>query len=206
MTRFLLAGGVLATMMGAALIPPVLVARLESGNLSTVGIGVVSLGCGLIACGVSAVLVGFRQRRAMPGGVRAAVAATVLFLAFFALEFSDGLVRQEGRIFYWTTMLFPPVLLLFCGLLAARRWAWWTFRGAAALGTLWFLGFVAMIPFANLQAEGVPVPWSGRVYMICVSLAFATMLASAYWSLGRPETRNYFGLMRTNGAPPNVEL
>jgi len=198
-TRFLLAGGLLVAMMGAALIPPVVVARLESGSLTTVGIGVVSLGCGLIACGVSAVLVGFRQRRAMPSGVRAAVAATVLFLSFFALEFSDGLVRQEGRIFYWTTVLFPPVLLLFGGLLAARRWAWWTFRGAAALGTLWFLGFVVMIPFAHLQAEGVPAPWSARVYMICVSLAFASILAGAYWSLGRPETRTYFGLERTDG-------
>lgn len=188
--------------MGAALIPPVLVARLESGGMTTLGIGVVSVGCGLIACGMTAVLVGFRQRLAsgMPSGVRAAVAANVLFLAFFALELSDGLVRQDGRIFYWTAVLFLPALLLFCGLFAAQRWAWWTFRGAAALGTLWFLGFVAVIPFANLQAEGVPVPWYGRVYMACVSLVFAGILAGAFWSLGRPETRNYFGLIRTEGS------
>lgn len=196
MTRFLLAGGLLAVMMGAALFLPVLVDRLESGGFTTVGIGMVLVGCGLLACGVSAVLVGLRQRPAspMPSGVRAAVAVAVLFLTFFALEFSDGLVRQEGRIFYWTTVLFPPVLLVFWGLLAARRWAWWTFRGATALGSLWFLGFIAIIPFANFQADGVPVPWYGRVYMICVSFAFASVLARAYWSLGRPESRNYFRL------------
>lgn len=202
MARILLAGGLLVALMGAALIPPVLVDRMESGGLTTLGIGVVSVGCGLIACGVTAVLVGFRQRLAsgMPSGVRAAAAANVLFLAFFALELSDRLVRQDGRIFYWTTFLLLPALLLFCGLIAARPWAWWTFRGAAALGTLWFLGFLAVIPFAPLQADGVPIPWYGRVYVACVSLAFAGILASAFWSLGRPDTRNYFGFIRTEGS------
>ena len=71
-----------------------------------------------------------------------------------------------------------------------------TSRGAAALGVLWFVGFLAVIPFAHLQAEGVPVPWHGRVYMACVTLAFAGILAGAFWSLGRPETRHYFGLVR----------
>lgn len=199
MTRFLVAGGSLAALMGTALILPVVVARIESGVLSRLGIGVISVGCSLVACGMTAVLASFRQRHGsgMPSGVRAAVAANVLFLAFFALEFSDRLVRQDGRIVYWTTFLFPPALLLFCGLLTARPWAWWTFRGAAALGTLWFLGFVAVIPFASLQGHGgVPVPWQGRVYMACVSLVFAGVLAGAFWSLGRPETRNYFRLTR----------
>jgi hypothetical protein len=127
--------------------------------------------------------------------VRAAVAANVFFLAFFALELSDRLVRQNGRIFYWTTFLFPPALLLFCGLLAARRWAWWIARGAFAFVALWFLGFVAVIPFANLSTEAGPVPWYGRLYMMGVSLAFAGILAGAFWALGRPETRTYFGLV-----------
>ena len=94
-------------------------------------------------------------------------------------------------------VLFLPALVLFCGLLTARRWAWWTFRGVAALGVLWFLGFVALIPFANLQTDGVPVPWYGRLYMACVSLAFAGVMTCAFWLLGRTETRNYFGLIRT---------
>ena len=128
MARYLLAGGLLAALMGAALIPPVLVARTESGGQTTLGIGIISVGCGLIACGVTAVLIGFRQRVAsgMPSGVRAAVAANVLFLAFFALELSDRLIQRDGKLFYWSTFLLPPALALFCGLLAAQPWAWWT--------------------------------------------------------------------------------
>jgi hypothetical protein len=105
-------------------------------------------------------------------------------------------VRQDGRIVYWSTFLFLPALLLFYGLLTARPLAWWAFRGVAALGVVWFLGFVAAIPFVSLQREGVPVPWQGRAYMACVSAVFAGILAGAYWSLGRAETRDYFHLNR----------
>ena len=198
MARFLLAGGSLVALMGGALLPPVLVARLESGGLTTLGIGIISVGCCMVAGGMTAVLVGFLQRHgsAMPSGVRTALTANILVLAFFAMELSDRLVRREGRIIYWSTFLLLPALLLFCGLLTARRWAWWTSRGAAALAVLWFLVFAVVIPFADLQTEGVPVPWYGRVYMICVSLVFAGIMAGAFWSLNRPETRNYFGLSR----------
>jgi hypothetical protein len=194
--------------MGVGLVLPVVVARLESGAFTAVGVGVGSVGCGLIASGIAAFLAGGLGRggSAMPSGVRAAVAANVLFLGFFALEFSDGLVRQGGRIVYWNTFLFPPALLLYYGLLSARRWAWWTGRGLTALSSLWFLGFVAVIPFAELKGEGGPVPWYGRVYMACVSLAFAGILAGAYWSLGRPEARSYFGLVwpgRITAAEPD---
>jgi hypothetical protein len=192
--RHRLAGGALIAMLGVALVPPVLVARAEHGGFTPLGAAIIAMGGVLIACGASVVLAGWRQRRGpdMPTGVRAAVAVTVLFLAFFSLEFSDGLVRQDGRVFYWTTVLFAPVLLLLWGLLAARRWAWWIFRGATALGTLWFVAFTGMIPFANLHSGGVPVPWQGRVYMLCVSVAFAGTLAGAFWSLGRREARDYF--------------
>ena len=183
-------------LMGGALLPPVLVARLESDSLATLGIGIISVGCCMVTCGITAVLFGFLQRRGstMPSGVRTAVTANIFILAFFALELSDRLVRREGRIVYWSTFLLLPALLLFCGLLTARRWAWWTSRSTAALGVLWFLGFAVVIPFANLQTEGVPVPWYGRGYMICVSLVFASIMAGAFWSLNRPETRNYFGI------------
>ena len=201
MTQFHLAGGTSAALMGAALIVPVAVHPLEGGGLTKVGIGVASAGCTLIVGGLTAVVVGLRKRRAssMPSGVRTAVAGNILFLTFLALELSDRLVRQDGKIFYWTTPLLLPTLLLFWGLLAARRWAWWTFRGAAALGVLWFLGFTALIPFVHLQADGVPTPWYGRVYMICVSLAFAAVFASAFWSLGRTDTRTYFDLTGREG-------
>jgi len=184
--------------MGAALIMPVVFARTESGAWSRVGIGVLSVGCILIACGVVAFVAGLRQRQSsgLPSGVRTAVAANILFLAFFALESSDRLVRQNGNFVYWSTYLFLPALLLFYGLLTARPWAWWIFRGVAALGTLWFLGFVVMSPFAKLQSHGVPVPWYGRIYVATVSLVLAGTLAAAFWSLGLPETRSYFRLTR----------
>jgi hypothetical protein len=200
-TRFLLAGGSLSALMGTALIFPVVLARSESGAVSPVGIVVIAVACILIACGLTAVVVGIRQGHGsgLPGSVRTAVAANIIFLGFFALESSDRVVRQGGNIVYWSTYLFLPALLLFYGLLTARPWAWWLFRGVAALGTLWFLAFVAMSPFAHLQSHGVPVPWYGRIYVAGVSLVFAGTLAGAFWSLGRPETRSYFRLTRFNG-------
>lgn len=116
--------------MGAALLLPVLVAYWEGRDLTRSPIGIISAGCLLMICGTAAVCVGWRHRRGsiMPSGVRATVTANVVLLVFFALELSDRVVRQEGRIFYWSTLLFLPAGLLFCGLLAARRWAWWTSR------------------------------------------------------------------------------
>jgi hypothetical protein len=197
-TRFLLAGGWLAALIGAGLAFPVVVARLETGVFTGPGIGVGSAACVSIACGVAALAAGWRRRRgpSLPGGVRAAAAADVLFLAFCALEVSDGLVRQGGRVVYWTTFLFPPALVLLYGLLSARRWAWWVSRRLAAVAVVWFLGFLAVIPFADLRGEGGPTPWYGRVYAAGVTVAFAGVAAAAYWSLGRPEVRGYFGLVR----------
>ena len=205
MARLLLAGGSLLALTGAALIPPVLLARLERGEYTVTAIGTIAVSCFMISCGLMAVVAGVCRRHdsGMPGGVRAVVAANILFLAFFALELSDRLVRQDGRLFYWSSFLSLPALWLFCGLVTARRWAWWTSRGAAALGVMWFLGFVVVIPFAHMETEGVPVPWYGRIYMAGVSLVFAGVLAGAFWSLGRTETRTYFG--RSDAPGPSAD-
>jgi hypothetical protein len=202
MARWLLAGSLAAILMGGGLTVPLAAAGAESRPATGAGFILLLAGALLTACGVAALLVGLCRRRgpAMPGGVRAAVAADILFLAFCALELSDRLVRQEGRVFYWTTLLFLPALLLFYGLLSARGWAWWTTRGLAAASCLWFLAFVAVIPFAELRGEEGPVPWYGRVYMACVSLAFAGVVAGAYRSLGGPEARRYFGVVRPAGS------
>jgi hypothetical protein len=195
--RSLLAGGLAAALIGADLILPVAVDHQERGRWTGIGIGFIAGGGVLIGCGVTAAVLGFRRRAtAMPAGVRAAVAANALVLVFLALELSDRAVRQDGKLFYWTTFLFPPALLVFGGLVAGRPWSWWVARGAAALGVLWFLSFLAVVPFAALQADGVPVPWYGRIYVAGVTLAFAGVLAAAFRALGRPETRNYFGLVR----------
>jgi hypothetical protein len=63
---------------------------------------------------------------------------------------------------------------------------------AAALGVLWFLAFLVVIPIAPLQSNGVPAPWYGRLYAAGVTLAFAGVFAAAFRSLGREETRSYF--------------
>jgi hypothetical protein len=183
-------------LIGIALIVPVFAAWIERGGLTRIGIGFLTAGCGLIAGGVIALAVGFRQNTAsIPSGVRAAVAANGLVLTFLALELSDRSVRQDGKLFYWTTFLLLPALLLYFGLVRARPWSWWAARGIAALGVVWFLGFLVVVPFAPLQADGVPAPWYGRVYAAGVTVAFAAILAGAFRSLGHPESRSYFSLV-----------
>ena len=132
----------------------------------------------------------------MPAPVRVAVTGNILFLTFFALEISDGLIRQGGIIPLLSSGFFLPTLLLLYGLLWGRRWAWCTARGVAAIFTLWFLGFVAVIPFADLRGSQGPVRWWGRVYMVGVSLMLASILACVFRALGRPDTKGYFGLLR----------
>jgi hypothetical protein len=194
MTRSLVAGGSLAVLMGLGLIPPVVAARLETGSLTMVGVAIL-FAAALALVGGTASIAASRRRQGprMPSGVRAALMANGLVLGFLALELSDRIVRQNGNLIYWTTFLLVPALVTYVGLAAARGWAWWVVRAMAALGVLWFVGFTALIPFVQLQADGVPTPWYGRLYMICVSLAFAAIMAAAYWSLGRRETRSYFG-------------
>jgi hypothetical protein len=194
MRRFLPAGW-LVVLIGIALLLPVIVARIEKGRLTAVGIGFLTVGGGSIAGGVIAAAAGWRKSApVMPSGVRAAVAANGLVLAFLALELSDRSVRQDGKLFYWTTFLLLPALLLYFGLARGRPWSWWAARGVAALGVVWLLGFLIVVPIAPLQADGIPAPWYGRVYVAAVTLAFAGILATAFRSLGRSESRSYFGM------------
>lgn len=198
MARAFFAFGSLAILTAPALVFPVVVGWLEHGEVPGVGIGLGVVSCALLVLGVVAIWTGYRRRKGatMPSGVRAAITANILILSFFALELSDRLVRQEGKIVYWSTFLSLPALLLMCGLVAARPWAWWISRIATSLAALWFLVFIAVIPFASLHTDEGPTPWYGRVYMVCVSLAFAGVMYGAFWSLGRPATRSYFGTAR----------
>jgi hypothetical protein len=198
MARWLLAGGLTAVLVGAALMVPAAQARLEGQSRAALAAGVASLGSALIVGGLGAVVAGAGrwQGRTMPSPVRMAVTANILFLAFFALEVSDGLVRRGGTIHPVSTALFLPTLFLLGGLLSGRRWAWWIARAVAAVFAGWFLAFVAVIPFAHLRGDHGPVPWYGRVWMVCVSLVLAGILAAAFRSLGRPTARTYFGLLR----------
>ena len=202
MTRRFRPGGLVVVLIGIALVVPVLAAWVERGGVTAIGIGFLTAGCVLIAGGVMTLVMGLRRRSGgLPSGVRAAVAANGLMLAFLALELSDRSVRQDGKLFYWTTFLLLPAVLLYFGLVRARPWSWWAARGVAALGVVWFLGFLILVPFVRLEGTGGPAPWYGRVYAAGVTLAFAAILATAFRSLGRPETRSYFGLVRTAEEP-----
>lgn len=203
MTRLVLISGILGVAFGVAVIIPALAGNLNRGLFSGLVGVVVSLGIMLILGGGAAILIARRRPGgvAMPAPVRATVMATILFLAFCMLEFSDGLLRQGGRIFYWTSVLFLPALVLLYGLVSAHRWAWWVTRVAAALAVLWFVAFMVLIPFIDLRADGVSTPLRGRLYMEAVTLVFAGISFYVFRCLGRAEAKNYFANnIRTNVA------
>jgi hypothetical protein len=198
MSRILLAVGLTGVLTGAGMTVPVVAAWMERGRLTGIAVGFLAASACFIAGGLTAAVRGGRRGFIeTPSAVRAALAANSLLLAFLALELSDRSVRQEGRLFYWTTFLLPPAVFLFGGLVAARTWAWWVARGMAALGVLWFLGFLLIVPIAPLQADGVPAPWYGRVYVAAVTLAFIGIFAGAFRALGQSEARSYFRMART---------
>jgi hypothetical protein len=95
------------------------------------GMAALAVGLALIASGICVVAATVgrvrRARGSIPAAVRAVMAANVLFLAFCALELTDGWVYRGGRIFYWTTVLFGPavVVLYMVNTALAQRWAWW---------------------------------------------------------------------------------
>jgi hypothetical protein len=125
MARWLLAGGSSAVFMGVGLAIPVNVAHAEMRSPTEFALALFLAAGMLGAAGITAVVAGLWQGGgpSMPSGVRAAVLANLVLLAFCALELSDRLVRQEGRVLYWTTFLFPPALATFYGLVSARGWA-----------------------------------------------------------------------------------
>jgi hypothetical protein len=197
MTRLMMVSGALSASMGTALLIPVMVRGDVSETLSKTALLLVWLGVTLILSGFAAILYGscLPPSPPIPPPVRAAISGNILFLAFIALEFSDGLVRQGGRTLYWTSVLFLPALLLLYGMILPQRWAWWTARAMGMLFTLWFAGFVVLIPFADLRGSDGPVPWSGRLYMIGVSLVFAGISAYAFCALGSATARAHFGIL-----------
>ncbi|MBI3878541.1 MAG: hypothetical protein HY301_00550 [Verrucomicrobia bacterium] len=196
MRRLLLVLGILAASSGAAGMLPAITAWQERGTFEwQVGV-VFSLALLLLLGGAFAIWRGLRRPPVapIPAPVRAVIAGNLFFLAFCALETSDRFVRQGGRMTYWTTLLYLPALVLLVGLLRAQRWAWWVARGVTALATLWFVAFLAMVPFVHLTGNGGSVPWWGRIYVAGVTLVFAGISAYAFWSLGRDGAREYFGI------------
>ena len=196
MNRLVSVTGLLAVASGAAWLVPAIAAWLENGALGRQASIVASVGPVLILSGGVAIWCGFRELRiaSTPPPVRATIAGNGLFVSFCMLEFSDGLIRSGGRIFYWTSILFLPALMLFYGQVSAQRWAWWVARITTAIFTLWFVGFLFVMPFAHLRGNGGAIPWWGRIYVAGVTLVFASISAYVFWSLGRAEARTYFGI------------
>lgn len=197
MSRLLPVTGMLSVGMGIAWFLPATAEWLDRGAFERQGYAVVSVGLLLILSGGFAIACGFRTLRlgSIPAPVRAVIAANGLFLSFCALEFSDGLLRQGGRVFYWTSVLFLPALVVFCGQVLGKRWAWWVARAVAAFAITWFVGFMVLIPFVELRGSGgMAVPWYGRVYVAAVSLFFASVAAYAFRSLGHAEARTFYGV------------
>ena len=193
MPLFLGAVGTAAVAVGIGLVPPVLLRRLEHGETSAAGWAILLGAAGLTWGGL--VVLCRRMRRGevrMPSAVRSADAAGLFVLGFCALEFADGVVRQGGRLVYWTSALFLPALATHFGLVLACPWAWKVARLGAAVAAAWFLGFLFLIPFVDLRGEGRPVPTSGRIYMSAVTIGFAVVAATAFRALGHGQARAYF--------------
>lgn len=196
MSRLLPVSGLLLAALGAAWLVPAIVVWVDSSTLDRQGCAVVAVGLLLIMGGIVALWGRMNRLRfdLIPAPVRAAITANGLLLAFCALEQSDGLVRSGGRVFYWTTVLFLPALVLFYGQVLAQRWAWWVARGMTALATLWFAGFLLMIPFVQMRGKDEAIPWWGRIYAAGVTLIFASVSAFAFRSLGHAEARAFYGM------------
>lgn len=188
--------GLLAAISGAAWLIPAIAAKVERGELKVQEYAVASVGLLLIVGGAIALWLGFSELRkgAMPPPVRAALMGNGLLIAFCMLEFSDGLLRQGGRVFYWTSILFLPALALFYGQVLAQQWAWWAARLLTALFTLWFVVFLLMIPFVHLRGPDGVIPWWGRIYVAAVTLTFASVSGYAFSSLGCAEARTFYGM------------
>jgi len=194
--RLHLVSGILSAALGVGGMFPAATGWLNQGSLSPPGYASLAIGLALMVAGACIVWGALRGERSIslsvPAPVRAVMAANVLLLAFCALETSDGLVYRGGRLFYWTSFLFAPALAVLYGHALAQRWAWWVARALTVIAALWFLTFIAILPFADLRGADGPAPWYGRLYMVAVSLVFASIAAYAFHSLGHADARRYF--------------
>ncbi|HZV36300.1 MAG TPA: hypothetical protein VFB72_17115 [Verrucomicrobiae bacterium] len=202
-SRVAVMSSLLAVAWGAAWLVPAIAARMERGGLTQQQWLVAAVGPCLILFGLIAISRNRRELRlstALPPGVRMALLGNGLFVVFCVLEFSDGFLRQNGRVFYWTSILFVPALLLFYGQVLAHRWAWWGARVITVIFSIWFAGVLVMIPFAHLRGNGGPAPWWGKIYAECMTLAFIAGSAGVFRSLGGPEARKFYGIGHIAGA------
>jgi hypothetical protein len=126
----------------------------------------------------------------LPASTLIGVSVAILFLALFALEISHGLFRENGKIAR-SLFAFPPLLAVFWGMLARRRWALLVARILAFLGALWFFMWTAIAIVVQYHDQYGPV-W---IWLTCVSLGLGGVLTAGFLGLGRSSTRRHYGLV-----------
>src|SRR6476660_10174296 len=118
-TRLVVVSGIVCAALGAGVIFPPIAGWLGRGALQRQESAAVAIGLTLLLGGACLIWGARCTRRGarvpIPAPVRAVMAANVLFLAFCALETSDGLIYRGGRLFYWTSFLFVPALVMLYG-------------------------------------------------------------------------------------------
>lgn len=196
MNRFKAATGLLLTAAGLVWMIPVSKRWVERGSLDSKELAIAAIGPILIAVGMAVVSRGISRLRDIPPPVRAILLANGLFVAFCAMELCDRLVREDGRIGYWTTVAFLPALGVFYGQLSGQKWAWWTARVVVAIFTIWFLVILCIIPFGHLYGPAGKIPWWGRIYACTVTLVFASISAYVFRLLGRRESRDFYSAVK----------
>lgn len=127
--RLLLVSGILVAALGVGGTFPAIVGWLARGGMERQVFAVLAIGLALIVCGAGILWSAMGRRHgvtvSIPAPVRAVIAANVGFLAFCALEASDGLLFRGGRILYWTSVLFLPALAVLYGQVMGQSWSWW---------------------------------------------------------------------------------
>lgn len=130
------------------------------------------------------------KTNSIPAALLVGLAAAILFMALFALEISDGLIRKNGTIAK-SLFVFPLVLALFWGMLTHRRWALWFARLMAILGSLWFYGWgIAAAVIRPTDSYG-PV-W---IWILTVSAILGSVTLAAYFALGRSAVKRHYAMV-----------
>lgn len=194
MKRIAFTGGILLISMGVTWLFPYIFEYLQGNSISSLGQNFIWVSPFFIAMGTISLWVSRNQKtqEKVPSTVRMTNTATILFLSFCSLEFSDGITRQDGRVFYWTSVLFLPFLVLLFGVITEKKWAWWIARGSSLLLALGFIVMIGAIPFGDLQKDGVPIGPLGRLWMVGVTSVFLSVTIAVFLALGRKDTIHYF--------------
>lgn len=184
--------GLASVLVGLGLALPAIAGWQKQGMMSSPGYALLVPAGLLLACGSGAIILGLRRprRRSVPASVLGAALVNALFLALFALEISDTVVRRDGGVAK-SLFFFPPALVLFWGLVTGRRWAWHGVRwGSLGFALLYFGVSAVACVLQPADRQGPVWVWIASVGVVLGSLLFV----GGFYALGRPSARQYFGI------------